>query len=167
MNKVKIRYQRLSDAKRFFDIITQGNFDYTSANPKTIEEEKKFLRKNKEKRDKKSEYNYSVIYNGKLVGAVGVSVHSHHPGSGEIGYFVDKNYWNLGITTRAVKLLEKICKTKFKLRRLEICMDPRNKASEQVAKKCGYKKEGHMKQVIKNKRGQWVDLLLYAKIISK
>jgi len=63
---------------------------------------------------------------------------------GEIGYFLDEAYWGRRITTRAVKILEKIGFKKLNLKRIEILMHPKNVASEKVAIKCGYKKEGKM-----------------------
>jgi len=42
-------------------------------------------------------------------------------------------------------------------------MDPRNKASEKVAIKCGYKKEGTLKKSIKM-GDDFLDTYLYAKV---
>jgi len=58
--------------------------------------------------------------------------------------------------------LEKIGFKKLKLKRIEIIMDTRHKASERIAIKCGYKKEGIMKKSIENSR-RYFDAYLYAK----
>jgi len=80
---------------------------------------------------------------------------------GEIGYFVDSNYWGKGIATRATKLIEKWGFNKLKLKRIEIMMNPKNKASEKIAIKCGYKKEGLMKKALHDGKE---DAYLYAKV---
>jgi len=44
-------------------------------------------------------------------------------------------------------------------------MQPANKASEKVAIKNNYKKEGLMKKIIKTKDGKMEDAYLYAKVL--
>ena len=51
--------------------------------------------------------------------------------------------------------------------RMEIRMDARNKASIQVAKKCGYRREGLLKKVfmVSRKPLRYADGVLFAKIV--
>jgi hypothetical protein len=42
--KVILRNQRVSDAKRFFEILSNPNFIYFPAKPRSIEDEKNFLK---------------------------------------------------------------------------------------------------------------------------
>ncbi|WP_346879678.1 GNAT family protein [Clostridium sp. UBA3061] len=72
-------------------------------------------------------------------------------------------FFNRGIATEVVKMLENIAFNNLKLIRLEIRMDPRNKASERVAIKNNFKKEGLLKKVMKFENNYY-DNLLYAKI---
>lgn len=44
-------------------------------------------------------------------------------------------------------------------------MQPENKASEKVALKCGYKKEGLLKKAIDGNDGKKKDALIYAKVL--
>lgn len=62
-----------------------------------------------------------------------IRINQDNPHIGELGYFVDRKYFNRGIAFEAVKELEKITFEKLGIDRLEIRMDPRNKASEKVA----------------------------------
>jgi [ribosomal protein S5]-alanine N-acetyltransferase len=163
MGKVKLRLQKISDAKRFFEILNNPHFIYFSAKPKNLEEEKEYLRKNKEKIKNNLAYNYSIIYGNNLVGGCGVMINQNRKYNGEIGYFIDENYWGLGIATQAVKELTKIAFTRLKLNRVEIIMNPENKASVGVAKNCGYKKEGFMRKAYKV-LDKSLDALLYAKV---
>ena len=103
------------------------------------------------------------MFNGELVGGCGIHINQFRTFIGEIGYFLDEEYWGKGIATKAIKLLEKIGFEKLGLKRIEILMDPRNKNSEQVAIKCGYNKEGTMKQATKN-GDEYTDAHLYAKV---
>ena len=162
MKKIEIRYQQVSDAKRFYEILNNPNFIFFSVKPKSIKDEIKFLKQNVKKRKENFEYNFSVLYNKKMVGGAGIKISQHQKHIGEIGYFVDEKYWGRGIAPQAVKLLEKFAFNKLKLQRLEIRMNPKNKASQRVAIKTGYKKEGLLKKSF-NFNGKLVDCYLYAK----
>lgn len=163
MPKVTIRYQQLSDAQRFYEILNNPNFIYFSAKPESAKDEKKFLWKNPKKRKNNLEYNYSILFNGKIVGGVGIKINQHRKYIGEIGYFIDEVYWKRGIATEAVKLVEETGFNRLGLKRIEILMNPKNKASEKVAKKCGYKKEGLLRKIIKRSDSKMDDALIYAK----
>jgi ribosomal-protein-alanine N-acetyltransferase len=80
-----------------------------------------------------------------------------------LGYFVDEKYWGKGIAPEAVKLAEQIGFSKLGVKRIEIMMKKKNKASENAAAKCGYKKEGivRKKLLLGN---QYHDAYLYAKL---
>jgi len=163
--KIELRNQRVSDAKRFFEILNNPNFTYFDICPKDVEAEKEFLRLNTDKRKNNIEYNYAILYNTKLIGGCGIAINQRRKYIGEMGYFIDEAYWGQGIAIKAVKLLENLAFKTFLLKRIEILMNPKNIASEKVAIKCGYKKEGTMKKVIKDK-DRFADAYLYAKVIE-
>ncbi|WP_269850719.1 GNAT family N-acetyltransferase [Methanosarcina horonobensis] len=102
------------------------------------------------------------FFDDKLVGACGIRIDQHRPWVGEIGYFVDNAYQRQGIATEAVRQLEKICFGTLKLQRIVILMDIRNLASEQVAMKCGYEKEGIAKRIHRIGK-EYYDCFVYAK----
>ena len=141
--KITIRPQRVYDAKRFVEILSNQKFIYFPAKPKSVKEEKEFLRLNYRKRKDKTEFNFSIIYNGKQhVGGIGIRVDQFRTFIGEIGYFVDEKYWGKGFATCAIKQLKEFIVSNMSLRRIEIRMAKENKASQRIAIKCGYKKEG-------------------------
>ena len=162
MSEVELRLQRLSDAKRFFKILSNPNFVFFGAKPKSIEAEKEWLKKGFEKRKKNLEHNYAITYDGKLIGGCGIKINQHRTFIGEIGYFVDEAYWGKGVATKATKLLEKIA-FKMDVKRIEIVMQLGNKGSVKVAKKCGYVKEGKLRKAISH-LGKYEDVYLYSKV---
>jgi RimJ/RimL family protein N-acetyltransferase len=85
-------------------ILNHPEFIYFPIKPKSIEEERDFLKKNRQKRKDGTEYNFSILCGGNLVGAVGLKVDQHRKHIGEIGYFVDRSHWGQGITPAAVRL---------------------------------------------------------------
>lgn len=161
---IKLRYVKKEDAKRFYEILNKIDTKYYySTIPKSIESERKWIERRKYKREKNQEYNYTIIYKEKVVGGCGITIYREYDHVGEIGYFVDNEFAGKGIATQAVRLLEKKAFNDLSLVRLEIRMDPLNKASEKVAIKNGYKKEGLLKKIIKF-QDNYYDNFLYAKI---
>ncbi len=163
MGIIKLRYQEVSDAERYFEILSNPNFLYFEVKVKSVEEEREWLKKNPEKREKGQEYNYAVLYDDELVGACGIAMDTRRPHIGEIGYFLDERYWGKGITTAAVKQVEKIAFEDLGLVRVEIRIEPENIASERIAVKCGYTKEGSVRKAYE-RDGEYRDCLLYAKV---
>lgn len=162
MSKVKIRYQKISDAKRFYEILNNPNFIFLRTKVKNVKDEIKWLKKNAKKRRENYEHNYTILCDDKIVGSIGIKINQHRSFIGEMGYFIDEKYWGKGIATFAVKELEKAGFSKLKLKRIEIVIDTKHLASEKVAIKCGYKKEGVMKKAIEMD-GKYRDAYLYAK----
>ena len=160
---VSLRYPEVKDAKRFFEIIKNPNFIHFRTPVSSVKAEKEWIRRSIKKRKNKFAYDFSIIYDGELVGGCGIKMDTHRKVIGELGYFVDEKYWGKGIATAAVKLLEKFCFEKLKLKRIEIVMKPENRASEKVAIKAGYKKEGLMGKAIEVE-GKYYDAYLYAKV---
>jgi hypothetical protein len=68
--KVTLINQRVSDAKRFYEILSNPNFVYFSVKPKSIEDEKNFLKQNRQKRKNMKEFSYATMYKKNLLGAV-------------------------------------------------------------------------------------------------
>ncbi len=160
---VELRYPIVEDAESFFRILTEGKYEFYYATiPESVELEKEWIKRREYKRANNLEYNYSIIYNGDVVGGCEISIFQDNPHIGEIGYFIDRNYFNNGIATKVVNILENIGFDELKLIRLEIHMNPLNKASEKVAIKNNFEKEGLLKKVIKF-NDKYYDNLLYAK----
>ncbi|MFA6272138.1 MAG: GNAT family N-acetyltransferase [Patescibacteria group bacterium] len=164
MPKVTIRKQKVSDAKRFYEILNNPNFIYFRICPKSIEAERKILQKHAKQNKKSLNQHFAIMYDTKMVGGCGIKINPDNKQCGEIGYFLDEAYWGRGITTKAVKQLEKIGFKKMKLVRIEIKMNTKNSGSQKVAIKCGYKKEGIMRKAAR--RGDELhDAYLYAKVV--
>lgn len=162
MPAVKIRPQEVSDAERFFEIIKNTNCEFIEMPVETLEDERRLLKMNDVKRKNNFEHNYSIFFDEEIVGACGIRIDQHRPWVGEIGYFVDNDYQRKGIATEAVRLLEKIGFDMLKLHRITILMNTRNPASEQVALKCGYEKEGIAKKIHRIGK-EYYDCFVYSK----
>jgi ribosomal-protein-alanine N-acetyltransferase len=162
---IKLRLQEVSDAERFFNILNNPNFVNFDVQPTSIKDEIAWLELNPERQKNNTQWNYTILFGNEIIGAIGVQINYHRQYIGEIGYFIDEKYWNKGIATQAVKLIENICINQLNLTRIEISIPVGHAASEKVGIKNNYTKEGTQRQLIKGKDGKMHDCYLYAKII--
>ncbi len=148
-SEVELKLAKLSHAKRHVEILDDPNFLYFWDPPSL--------------RQQGLSYFFSIFFGKTIVGGCGLHVNYRRKYIAEIGFFVDHDYWGRGIATNAVRQLEWLGFNELELERIEMLMDPRNSASERVAVKCGFQKEGLIRNVVKID-GNFYDALLYAKV---
>jgi [ribosomal protein S5]-alanine N-acetyltransferase len=79
----------------------------------------------------------------------------------QIGYWLGERYWGRGIATAACGALTRYAFERHGLRRIEAAVYAPNVASHRVLEKCGYQREGRVRNaVIKN--DEVLDAYLYA-----
>jgi [ribosomal protein S5]-alanine N-acetyltransferase len=160
-----VRYQKISDAKRLYEILKYPHFKYFNLRPKSLEDTITLLKKNTLKKKNNLQHNFSIIIIGLMVGGMGLKVDQHRKHIAEIGYFIDRKYQGRGIATQALKyFIKNISQFNLKLKRLEIIVDINNKVSQKVAVKAGFIKEGLVRKKIERK-GKYYDGYLYSKIL--
>ena len=81
---------------------------------------------------------------------------------GHIGYWIDRNFANRGLTTKAVEMLTQYAFDALKLHRVEINLRPENASSRRVAEKAGYTLEGERSRYL-HIDGQWRDHICFVK----
>ena len=79
-----------------------------------------------------------------------------------IGYWIDRNFANRGLTTQAVKLVSGFGFAELGLHRIEINVRPENAASCRVAEKAGFVMEGQRKAFL-HIDGAWRDHICFVK----
>jgi RimJ/RimL family protein N-acetyltransferase len=96
-------------------------------------------------------------------GYAAVKVTDARSQTGEIFYWLLPQARGQGIGTRALNLLSQYVFADLGLARAEILIDPANRRSRQLARRCGYQYEGTLraKRVV---RGERRDLALYARL---
>lgn len=99
--------------------------------------------------------------NGKMIGSIDYRNWDEQNKVGEIGYVLNKKYWNRGIMTEALSEVIKFGFEKMKLNRVELYCDERNIASAKVMEKNGLKYEGTLRQKIFQK-GEFVNIRYYS-----
>ena len=102
-----------------------------------------------------------------VLGSCGVFWQDEDAGVAEIGYWVRRDVRGRGIASRAVTLAAGWVFATVGWERLELRVDTRNTASQRVAEKAGFDREGVLRSAAINTADQTrVDLALYALVRS-
>ena len=105
-------------------------------------------------------YQLAVIQAGSVVGSVGLHPAKHETGG--IGYWCAPEARGRGLTTRAVRLLCRYGLDELGLERLQLTTDVENRASQRVAEKVGFQREGVIRSHLRHPDGQRRDSVLFS-----
>ena len=100
--------------------------------------------------------------NGNLIGKGGFHTIVWDVPKLEIGYWVRTSLAGRGYCTEAVIALVAFAKRELGAKRLEICCDPRNQKSRNVAERCGFTLEGILRKNMRDPYGGLRDSCMYA-----
>jgi [ribosomal protein S5]-alanine N-acetyltransferase len=96
-----------------------------------------------------------------LIGTCGFHSWSARDQRAEIGYDLSPDYWNRGIATQALAATLHAAFATTDLNRAEAVVMVENVASQRVLEKCGFHKEGRLRQ-LRNCRGTFRDFYIYS-----
>jgi RimJ/RimL family protein N-acetyltransferase len=101
-----------------------------------------------------------------LMGGVGVVLADvpNFAHDGELGYWVGRPYWGRGLATAAVRAFMAWAAPAHGLSRFTVRAFGNNPASVRVAEKCGFRREGVLRQAAR-KHGETFDLFVYGLVI--
>ena len=102
-----------------------------------------------------------IVYQGKIVGAVGMNYPDPINKATEIGYWQAEDYQGLGIMTRSCKAVLKYLFTELGFNRVQIRVDPTNHRSAAIPTRLGFQLEGIQRQA-GLAGGSFVDLAVYS-----
>ena len=103
---------------------------------------------------------------GKLIGKGGFHTIAWDVPKLEIGYWVRTSMAGNGYCTEAVNALVAFAHRELGAKRLEICSDPRNQKSRNVAERCGFTLEGIQRRNMRDPFGGLRDSCMYALILE-
>ena len=105
-------------------------------------------------------HQFAITAGGSLVGSIGMQVNDSR--TGHIGYWCAPEARRRGVTTRALRLLCKHSLEELKLDRLELITDPDNHASQRVAEKVGFQREGLLRSHVPHPDGRRRDSVMFS-----
>lgn len=133
--------------------------------PNTEQNTKDFIQRelNHQKEKPRTIYNFVLInrIDNRLIGACAVSIRSAENKEGEIGYILNRRYWNQGYMSEAARRVVSFGFEELGLHRIFATCDPANTGSYRVMEKIRMQREGYLREY-KLFKGIWRDFLLYS-----
>jgi len=113
----------------------------------------------------KKDFFYSISFKKKIIGTIKIGHIDWYSRSGDLGIMIgDKNYWNKGFASQAIKLILRLAKKELNLRKIVAGTPSPNIAMIKAFKKNGFKIEGkRIKQLLISNK--YVDHILLGKIL--
>jgi RimJ/RimL family protein N-acetyltransferase len=107
------------------------------------------------------DYSLAITRDGAVAGSIGMGVNS--PGyRGRVGYWVAAAARGQGVCTRALRLVSRFALDELGLQRLELITDPANVASQRVAEKVGFRREGVLRAHLRHPDGRVRDSVMFS-----
>jgi RimJ/RimL family protein N-acetyltransferase len=107
------------------------------------------------------QHQFAITQKGAVVGSIGLGVNdSSH--SAAIGYWCAAEARGQGLTTRALRLLSRHALDELGVERLELITDPDNIASQRVAEKVGFQREGVLRSHLLHPDGRRRDSVMFS-----
>jgi RimJ/RimL family protein N-acetyltransferase len=102
----------------------------------------------------------AIVEDARVVGAIALRVTA--AGNGRIGYWCAGDARGRGITTRALRRLCRHALDELGFERLELVADPDNLASQRVAEKAGFQREGVLRSHLRHPDGRRRDSVMFS-----
>lgn len=163
--RLLLRPMRMSDAR---DLFAYASDPLVSRyvlwdTHKTLWQSRQFLRQARRQYRKGLPASFAIALrdSGRMIGTIGFMWVNPEHGSAEVGYSLNRDYWNQGLTTEALRAVVAFGFDVLQLHRIEAQHDTENPASGRVMAHVGMRYEGTLRQRLRNK-GRYVDVALYA-----
>ena len=135
--------------------------------PVNQEQVKKIIQNQINAFEKCREYNWTIADRNtdEVLGRILLSDFQNNNTAANIGYFLDRKYWNKGIMTACTEAVVKFGFEQLKLERIFTSVEPNNIASQRVLEKNGFIKEGHLRHCFPLNDGLH-DCVIYGKLYT-
>jgi len=103
----------------------------------------------------------AIALDGAVVGAIGITINTTSR-RGIVGYWMGAPTRGRGVCTRALRLLSGWAFQELELGRLELVTDTANLASQRVAEKAGFRREGTLRSYLLDRDGSLRDAVMFS-----
>ena len=103
----------------------------------------------------------AIELDGSVVGGIGMGLNSHEYRA-TMGYWVAADERGRGTGTRALRLLTRHALDDLKVQRVDLVTDPDNHASQRVAEKVGFRREGVLRAHLRHPDGRIRDSVMFS-----
>jgi RimJ/RimL family protein N-acetyltransferase len=98
---------------------------------------------------------------GQVAGGIGMGLNSHEYRA-TMGYWVAARARGQGVCTRALRLISRHAIEELELQRVDLVTDPDNLASQRVAEKVGFQREGVLRAHLRHPDGRIRDSVMFS-----
>ncbi|QFT89681.1 ribosomal-protein-S5-alanine N-acetyltransferase [Bacillus sp. THAF10] len=98
---------------------------------------------------------------GELIGEIDLYDFEEDTGNCEVGYSIGPSWWNQGYGTEALKAVMKFGFIEMNVHKISAAHNTDNPASGRIMRKAGMEKEGTIKHMIRNYKGEYKDCDVY------
>jgi len=167
-----IRLLTFKDLDAYFNLVKQNRerledfFTGTVSRTKTLEDTKEFLIDIVQRTKDKTYFPYIIIddSNQRIAGFIDLKNIDWNIPKSEMGLYIDKDYANQGISTKAFRLFCDFCMSEYKFKKLFLRTHNNNIFARRIAENCGFEIEGTIRRDYKTTSGEIVDLIYYGRI---
>lgn len=166
--RVVVRRFRENDGAQLYDLLQANRVYLEDAFPSTLNENS-----SKEKSEwyvrvrfarwlLQEEYCFGVWDNesAKLIGFIRLFRIDWHIPKSEVGFFIDRDFSSKGIMTEVLLVIIKFAFTQLKLEKISLRTAMDNYASQRLARKCGFRREGDLRADFKKTSGEIIDVMV-------
>ena len=104
---------------------------------------------------------FAIEVDGRVVGGLGIGLNQHEYRA-TVGYWIAAEARGLGICTRALRLLSRHALEALSVQRVALITDPDNLASQRVAEKVGFQREGVLRAHLRHPDGRVRDSVSFS-----
>ena len=167
-----IRLLTTQDVDAYFQLVEKNRqrledfFTGTVSKTKTIEDTRNFVSYIVQKAKEKTYFPYIIVDNSsdRIIGFLDLKNIDWNIPKSELGCYIDEDYANKGIATKAFRLFCDFCFTEYKFQKLFLRTHHSNTAAKTVAEKCGFEIEGIIRRDYKTTSGEIIDLIYYGRL---
>lgn len=167
-----IRLLTTQDVDAYFQLVEKNRqrledfFTGTVSKTKTIEDTRNFVSEIIQKVKEKTYFPYIIMDNScnRIIGFLDLKNIDWNIPKSELGCYIDEDYANKGITTKAFRLFCDFCFSEYKFKKLFLRTHHSNFSAKTVAEKCGFEIEGIIRRDYKTTSGEIIDLIYYGRL---
>ncbi len=167
-----IRLLTTQDVDAYFQLVEKNRqrledfFTGTVSKTKTREDTRNFVSEMVQQAKEKTYFPYIIVDNSsnRIIGFLDLKNIDWNILKSELGCYIDEDYANKGITTKAFCLFCDFCFTEYKFKKLFLRTHHSNTSAKIVAEKCGFEIEGIIRRDYKTTSGEIIDLIYYGRL---
>jgi ribosomal-protein-serine acetyltransferase len=132
----------------------------------TLEETGRFVSKAEAQWASGTAFHFAVLQEAAVIGGAGIEIHGPVERIGELGYWIRSDRSGQGFATEAAGALVDFAFREIGLHRLELRAGVENRASQRVAEKVGFQREGMLREASRGAASTY-DCYLYGLLASE